>query len=56
MAIHKGEIYQCPEESCGCEYLVTRGPVTWAGGGDLPPRCACGQEMKLHFVHEVMRA
>lgn len=56
MAIHEGEIYRCPEERCGCEYLVTRGPVTPAGGGDEPPRCGCGQEMRLDRSLQTTRA
>jgi hypothetical protein len=44
MAMHKGEIYRCSDERCGCEIQVTVGAQE-GGGGDLAPRCCCGREM-----------
>jgi hypothetical protein len=43
MALQKGEIYRCSE--CGCEIQVLQG-VQSGRGGELSPRCCCGQEMK----------
>lgn len=45
MALRKGEIYRCPEESCACEIAVVKGAEP-GGGGDHPPRCCCGREMR----------
>ena len=45
MALRTGELYRCPNESCGCEIQVTRG-AKQGGGGDANPRCCCGMEMK----------
>jgi hypothetical protein len=45
MALRTGELYRCPNDSCGCEIQVTRG-AKQGGGGDNNPRCCCGMEMK----------
>ncbi len=45
MAMRKGEIYRCPDGSCGCEIQVTAGAQE-GGGGDLAPRCCCGRDME----------
>lgn len=44
MPFKKGEIYQCPDESCGCELTVTKAaPPTC--GGTQNPTCCCGKTM-----------
>lgn len=45
MAMRKGEIYRCPDKSCGCEIQVTMG-AREGSGGDLSPRCCCGRDME----------
>jgi hypothetical protein len=45
MALRTGELYRCPNPSCGCEIQVTKGAQP-GGGGDKMPRCCCGMEMK----------
>lgn len=45
MALQEGEMYSCPNPSCGCEIEVTKGARP-GGGGDQNPRCCCGQEMQ----------
>jgi hypothetical protein len=45
MALRTGELYRCPDKSCGCEIQVTKGAEE-GGGGDHLPRCCCGMEMK----------
>jgi len=45
MAFEKGDRYRCTNETCGCEIEVVQGPRP-GGGGDLKPRCCCGQEME----------
>jgi hypothetical protein len=45
MALRTGELYRCPNSSCGCEIQVTKG-AQQGGGGDKMPRCCCGMEMK----------
>jgi hypothetical protein len=44
MALKKGETYRCPDEDCGCEIAVTKGPAL--EGGNQHPRCCCGMEME----------
>lgn len=44
MAFQKGEIYRCPEPSCGCEIEVTKG-ATASCNGKAKPHCCCGREM-----------
>ena len=45
MALKHGEVYQCPDPSCGCELTVTKVPQG-GSGGDQPPRCCCGNAMQ----------
>jgi hypothetical protein len=45
MALQKGERYRCPDPDCGCEIEVTKGAAP-GKGGDLPPGCCCGKEMR----------
>jgi hypothetical protein len=46
MAMHKGEIYRCPDPDCGCEVEVTRGPKNENDQNDNAVRCCCGREME----------
>ncbi|MEJ2006566.1 MAG: hypothetical protein P8Z30_00160 [Acidobacteriota bacterium] len=45
MAWKEGEVYRCPDGSCGCEVTVTK-----AGNpgecGNHAPVCCCGKPMK----------
>lgn len=44
MPFKKGEVYQCPDETCGCEVTVTKGaPSDCSGTQD--PTCCCGKTM-----------
>lgn len=44
MAFREGEVYRCPDATCGCEVTVTKGaPPTCSGTHD--PTCCCGKEM-----------
>lgn len=46
MAFREGQVYRCPDESCGCEVTVTRGaPATCQGEQD--PSCCCEKTMQL---------
>ncbi|MGH7477771.1 MAG: hypothetical protein ACRELD_16010 [Longimicrobiales bacterium] len=45
MALKTGEVYRCPDASCGCEIKVTQGARP-GRGGDEDPRCCCGKEMQ----------
>jgi hypothetical protein len=45
MAFKEGDVYQCPDQKCGCEITVTKGCEA-GQGGNLAPRCCCGKEMK----------
>lgn len=47
MAWRKGEVYQCPNEDCGCEITITRAPADDLEEDDYPPTCCCGDEMEL---------
>ncbi|MCC6793793.1 MAG: hypothetical protein IT366_01645 [Candidatus Hydrogenedentes bacterium] len=47
MAMKTGEIYHCPNDTCGCEIEVTRGADE--GGGEAAPQCCCGMPMKLSY-------
>ena len=40
-----GDTYRCTNPGCGCEVKVTQDPKP-GGGGNAPPRCCCGMEMK----------
>ncbi len=44
MPLMQGEVYRCPQASCGCEIRVTKGAAP-GGGGNEPPRCCCGHAM-----------
>lgn len=46
MAFEKGQVYRCPDESCGCEVTVTKGAQP-DQGGSLSPTCCCGKTMQL---------
>lgn len=43
MAMHKGEIYRCPDPDCACEIEVIKGPKKEDGQDSV--RCCCGREM-----------
>ena len=45
MSMTRGEIYACPNSACGAEMTVTKGAKA-DGGGQLPPRCSCGEAME----------
>jgi hypothetical protein len=45
MALTTDEIYRCSDPHCGAEMLVVVG--SGEAGGDLVPRCCCGEEMYL---------
>lgn len=46
MAFREGQVYRCPEPSCGCEVTVTKGaPPDCAG--DQSPTCCRGHVMEL---------
>jgi len=45
MPLQKGEVYQCPDESCGCEVTVTKGAPADCSG-DQNPTCCCGKTME----------
>jgi hypothetical protein len=45
MALKQGEVYACSDPQCGCEMTVTKGAAP-GKGGELNPRCCCGQEMR----------
>jgi hypothetical protein len=40
----KGEVYRCPDPSCGCEVTVMKEPKPGMGG-DRAPTCCCGKAM-----------
>lgn len=44
MAFREGEVYRCPDETCGCELTVSKGAPP-----DCPaaaaPTCCCGKTM-----------
>jgi hypothetical protein len=45
MAFKQGEVYRCPDESCGCEVTVTKAaPADCAGTQN--PTCCCGKTME----------
>jgi len=44
MPFKEGEVYQCPDESCGCEVTVTKGAPSDCKG-DQNPTCCCGKTM-----------
>lgn len=44
MPFKKGEIYQCPDENCGCEITVTKGAPSDCSGTQNPT-CCCGKTM-----------
>lgn len=46
MAFREGQVYRCPDPSCGCEVTVTKGaPPTCPGTQN--PTCCCGKTMEL---------
>jgi hypothetical protein len=45
MALTTGERYHCSDDLCGAEIQVIIG--SGEAGGDLLPRCCCGNEMYL---------
>ena len=45
MALTRHERYRCIDPLCGAEILVIVG--SGEAGGDLLPRCCCGNEMCL---------
>lgn len=46
MAFQKGQVFRCPDPSCGCEVTVTKGALP-ACQGTLNPTCCCGKTMEL---------
>jgi hypothetical protein len=46
MAFEEGQVYRCPDESCGCEVTVTTGAQPGHGGAQAPT-CCCGKTMQL---------
>ncbi len=44
MPFTKGEVYQCPDESCGCEVTVTKSAPADCEGSQNPT-CCYGKEM-----------
>lgn len=45
MPFQEGDVYRCPESTCGCELTVTKGaPATCQG--DQNPTCCCGKRME----------
>ncbi len=46
MAFMNGQVYRCPDTTCGCEVTVTKSaPPTCQG--NLAPTCCCGKTMEL---------
>lgn len=45
MPLREGEVYRCPDPSCGCELTVTKGAQSGAGGNQAPT-CCCGKTMQ----------
>ena len=43
--LKQGEIYTCPDQSCGCEISVTKGAGQSKTGHQH--LCCCGKEMML---------
>ncbi|WP_309117705.1 hypothetical protein [Saccharothrix sp.] len=56
MLLREGEVYRCPDNSCGCEVTVTKGaPVGCAGRQN--PTCCCGKTMtKVSGASEAVSA
>ncbi|PVZ09032.1 hypothetical protein [Actinomycetospora cinnamomea] len=46
MAFREGQVYRCPEPSCGCEVTVTKGAPADCSG-DQNPTCCRGHVMEL---------
>ena len=44
MAFKQGEMYRCPDDSCGCELTVTKGAAADCQGTSNPT-CCCGKTM-----------
>lgn len=44
MPLWEGEVYRCPDESCGCEVTVTKGAPAGCAG-QQNPTCCCGKTM-----------
>ena len=45
MAFKQGEVFGCPDQSCGCELTVTK-PAPPDCQGAQNPTCCCGQTME----------
>jgi hypothetical protein len=45
MAFKQGEVYRCPDDSCGCELTVTR-PAPADCSGMSNPTCCCDKTME----------
>jgi len=45
MPFKKGEVYRCPDESCGCEVTVTKSAPE-SCSGTQNPTCCCGKTME----------
>jgi len=46
MAFREGQVYRCPDPTCGCEVTVTKGaPLDCPG--TQSPTCCCGRTMQL---------
>lgn len=45
MALKQGEVYRCPDSTCGCEVTVTKGAAE-GRGRDMNPVCCCGRSME----------
>lgn len=49
----KGQVYQCPDDECGCEVMVTKAPnEDLEPEEEFPPTCCCGNEMELKSEDE----
>ena len=44
MSFQLGEVFRCPDESCGCELTVTKAAPPECAG-DQDPTCCCGCTM-----------
>lgn len=40
MALREGEVYRCPDQSCGCEVTVTRSAAEGCPGQQNPTCCS----------------
>lgn len=46
MSFQQGEVYRCPEGTCGCEVTVTKG-ASASCEGHKNPTCCCGRTMEF---------